>query len=169
MLGSTLRRALQLPAQVIMSGLSSYDDSSWIGQPQRPRRQPLVPLIMGSLIAAVLFAKNTPLVSWLRGFLSEIPDPATDGGTSLLDRDLPLPLIRDSILGRGKSAVAALYGTPRTAAEKSQQTKRNNFWNANTWYYPIDTRSQTAMAVRFEKGLARKVDFFEAPRLTDAS
>jgi hypothetical protein len=152
-----------------MSGLSSYDDSSWASQSPRRRRQPIIPIIMTGLIAAVLFARNSPLVSWLRGFFSEIPEPAKGGGTSLLDRGVPLPLIRDSILGRGKSAVAALYGTPRTAAEKSARKKRNDFWNANTWYYPIETRSQTAMAVRFEKGLARKVDFFEAPRLTDAS
>jgi hypothetical protein len=147
-------------AVTIMSGLSSYND--WpgdAGRPVRPRRD-LGPLIVTSVVAAWMFALNTPFGAWLRGFLSRRRKIATAGGTSLLDQGLPLQLIRDSVVGRGKSAVAEIFGIPRTAAGGAPQ-KRRDFWSADTWYYPIDTRSQTAMAVRFVKGIARDVDFFE--------
>ncbi len=122
----------------------------------------LAPALISGLIAVVMVAMRTPLVAWLRGFLSELPQPRKTGGTELLDRGLPIDLIRDAILGRGKSAVAAVFGAPRTAANQ-RRSPRPDFWSADTWYYPIDTQHQTAMAVRFDRGIARHVDFFRTP------
>ena len=43
-------------------------------------------------------------------------------------------------------------------------SREPNFWNADTWYYPLDSRSHTAMAVKFENGIARQVEFFGVPQ-----
>jgi hypothetical protein len=131
----------------------------------RQRHAGVGPLLIGGACAGLVLAFRTPLVAFVRGFFSGPPEPRRSGGTALLDRGLPLELIRDAILGRGKSAIAAVFGAPRTAAGNARfpRPARPDFWSADTWYYPIDTERQTAMAVRFDHGIARGVEFFQAP------
>ena len=147
-----------------MNELEAYDESSSIAPSERSRRL-IAPLIVGGVIAAVLLAMRTPIVAWIRGFLSSMPSLSQRRAIALLDQGLSPESIRDAIVGRGKSAVASHFGRPRTAAADSfRQIRSRDFWNADTWYYPIDTRTQTAMAVRFERGIARTIEFFEMPR-----
>jgi hypothetical protein len=79
--------------------------------------------------------------------------------------DHPMWHIRQRLLGRRKSAVAAALGPPRTAVlppGMQPAGDRPVYWHANTWYYAI-AASKTAMAVRFAEGIAREIEFFDAP------
>ena len=130
-------------------------------------RWPLfAPLIVGGVIAVVFLALRSPVASWIRGFLSDVPEPADFTGMSLLDRGIAPQSLRRTIVGRGKSGVAAVLGAPRTAAGARGKVMRKqpNFWNADTWYYPLDSRAQIAMAIRFRRGIAQDVAFLEAPK-----
>jgi hypothetical protein len=149
----------------ILMSLSLPGPASF-GNPSR--RMPLAPLLVGGVVAAVVLALRSPVAAWIKGFLSEVPRPCDFTGMSLLDRGLAPQALRSSLLGRGKSAVAATCGAPRTAAGASGKVgigRQPNFWSADTWYYPIDSSAQTAMAVRFENGIARAVEFFDTPRM----
>ena len=153
-----------------MSDVPIYGNHGFGGAP-RPRGAVIVPLIVGGVVGAVVLAMRSPIAAWIRGFLSDIPGPSDLSGSSLLDRGLAPAALRGKLVGRGKSTVAATCGAPRTAAGGSAgkilvgRKRREDFWQADTWYYPLDSRSQTAMAIRFEKGIARNIEFFDAPRL----
>src|SRR5438552_9909873 len=138
--------------------VTEYDPSGEAFTPRRRSRAGLLaPLIVGGVIAAVMFALRSPIAAWIRGFLSDWPSPAERSPYPLVQRGFVAESIRSAVLGRGKSAIAALYGPPRTAAAgRSAEAKpRANFWKADTWYYPLDAANQLAIAVRFENGIAR--------------
>ncbi len=132
------------------------------------RRPPIAPVLIGGVVAVVLFTLRSPVAAWIKGFLSHPAEPTNLTGTSLLNRNVSPCVVRNSILGRGKSAVAACCGAPRTAAGAAGKvvigSRRPNYWNADTWYYPINARTQTAIAVKFENGIAREVEFFGVPQ-----
>ena len=140
---------------------------------RRRRRSPadvIAPLLIGSALTIVALAGQSKLGAWLRGFFS-VRTRALPPQSALLQRineGLPLPLLRDSLLGRRKVAVADLLGPPRTAVISRASlgpVGQVAFWRADTWYYAIDRRTQTAMAVMFdEHGFASEVDFFDAPQ-----
>jgi len=75
---------------------------------------------------------------------------ANRGGESLAD-------LRDAIVGNGKQEIASVFGPPRSAAIQGA---------ADTWYYPLRKRERLAMAIQFDKGLAREVEFFHPPAKT---
>ena len=130
----------------------------------------IAPLLIGSALAIVAIAGQSKLGSWLRGFFRartrELPPQSAL--LARVNEGLPLPLLRDSILGRRKVAVADLLGPPRTAVITRPTIGKIGqaaFWRADTWYYAIDGKTQTAMAVMFDAhGFAHEVDFFHAPR-----
>ena len=164
-----------------MSSYSAADDWFEAFPPQRSRagRQrrrraagngALAPLLIGSALAIVALAGQSKLGAWLRGFFS-VRTKSLPSQSALIDRvneGLPLPLLRDSILGRRKVAVADLLGPPRAAVITRPTlgpVGQAAFWRADTWYYAIDGQTQTAMAVIFdEHGFASDVDFFDAPQ-----
>jgi hypothetical protein len=130
----------------------------------------LAPLLIGSALAIVAIAGQSKFGAWLRGFFSTRTKtlPPQTALLARVEEGLPLPLLRDSILGRRKVAVADLLGPPRTAVitrPTMGKIGQAAFWRADTWYYAIDGRTQTAMAVMFdENGFASEVDFFDAPQ-----
>ena len=76
-------------------------------------------------------------------------------------------MLHDAILGNSKEAVAAVFGPPPTAvtpegARSSLSGRAPSYWQADTWYYPLDPREKRAMAVRFERGVAKDVEFIKA-------
>jgi hypothetical protein len=130
----------------------------------------LAPLLIGGALALVAIAGHSKIGAWLRGFFSA-RTKAFPPQSALMERvneGLPLPLLRDSILGRRKVAVADLLGPPRTAViirPTMGKVGQAAFWRADTWYYAIDREAQTAMAVMFDAhGIASDVDFFDAPQ-----
>lgn len=135
----------------------------------------IAPLLIGSALAIVAIAGQSKLGSWLRGFFSTRTNelPPQSALMARVSEGLPLALLRDSILGRRKVAVADLLGPPRTAVitrpSAGKKIVQAAFWRADTWYYAIDGHTQTAMAVLFDaRGFASEVDFFDAPQSPDA-
>jgi hypothetical protein len=130
----------------------------------------LAPLLIGSALAIIAMAGESKLGAWLRGFFSVRTKtlPPQNALLARVGEGLPLPLLRDSILGRRKVAVADLLGPPRAAVitrPTMGPVGQAAFWRADTWYYAIDGQTQTAMAIVFdEHGLASNVDFFDAPQ-----
>ena len=162
-----------------MSSYSAADD--WFdstpppraGEVRRRRRLgngAIAPLLIGSALAIVAIAGQSKLGAWLRGFFSVRTKtlPPQSALLARVNEGLPLPLLRDSLLGRRKVAVADLLGAPRTAVitrPSMGPIGQAAFWRADTWYYAIDGRTQTAMAVIFDAhGFARDIDFFDAPQ-----
>lgn len=75
----------------------------------------------------------------------------------------PPSQLRDSILGADKQMVQAVFGPPRAAGgvPAVPDQGRQAYWDADTWYYALDPKRKTAMAIRFENGIAREVDFVQ--------
>ncbi len=76
-----------------------------------------------------------------------------------------LPMLADAIIGSPKCTILAVFGPPRTAVvSDSSDAAEPSFWQAQTWYYALPKNDRMAMAVRFDREMARSVDFFKPPR-----
>ncbi len=76
----------------------------------------------------------------------------------------PFSSLRAAIVGSARGAIAGVLGPPRTAMLGRGTTPRTmSVWRAETWYYPLDRRSQAALAIRFEANVAREVERVTAP------
>ena len=129
---------------------------------------PLAPVLIGAALAVAAIAARSKLGRFLRGFLAFPRGLAPrDNLAARIEAGLSLRALRKSILGRRKSSIVTACGRPRTAVMNEIRSALPNqaaFWRADTWYYAIDARTQTAMAIRFVEGIARGVEFFEAPK-----
>jgi hypothetical protein len=74
-------------------------------------------------------------------------DMATDGRS--------LARLHDAIIGNGKTQIASVFGPPHSAAVRGRM--------GDTWYYPLQPREKLAMAISFDDGKAREVEFFHVP------
>ena len=147
--------------------MSAHPAASFSSFGPRPAR--IAPLLIGAAFAAVTMARQTRFGAWLRGFLS-VPREHTqlDLLRRRLDAGWSLPELRESILGRRRPMLLAMFGPPRTAALGptmicGAETVGPAMWRADVWYYVVDGTERTAMAIRFLGGVAREVDFFDAP------
>jgi outer membrane protein assembly factor BamE (lipoprotein component of BamABCDE complex) len=68
-------------------------------------------------------------------------------------RSISLVSIRAALLGCGKPKVTQVLGTPRVASHGQP----------DTWYYPLDSKRQFAMAVSFDHERVRSVEFINTP------
>ena len=71
--------------------------------------------------------------------------------------------LRRAIVGSAKRAVVSVFGPPRTATMGRPIGPSPTFWHADTWYYPIDGRTKSAMAIRFAGNVAAEVEFLTVP------
>ncbi|HZZ44133.1 MAG TPA: hypothetical protein VFE58_14445 [Tepidisphaeraceae bacterium] len=71
--------------------------------------------------------------------------------------------LHHSILGADKQMVQAVFGPPKAAAGLPiiPPAGRQAYWEASTWYYPVHPIRRTALAIRFQDGVAQKVDFVQ--------
>jgi hypothetical protein len=146
---------------------SLYSANSWYEDSGSRRRASMVPLLVGGALAVVALAGQTKIGAWLRGFFSVREFEPTDELRRRVHAGWPLEALRESILGRRKVTIAGMFGPPKTAVVTRAATASvtpNEFFRADTWYYALDARSQTALAVMFEDGVAQSVDFFDAPQ-----
>lgn len=142
--------------------------------PRSRRRNSTPVLLLGFALAAVAVVAHSKLGSWMRGFLSHRLAASPRAIAPLRFSDAAsLSALRDSILGQRKRAIAEAYGPPPTvaatsgivgAAAAAPAATAAGFWPADLWYYAVDEKSQTAMAIRFVNGIAMSVEFFEAPK-----
>jgi hypothetical protein len=77
-----------------------------------------------------------------------------------------LPRLAGAIVGSDKSTIESVFGPPRSAAVKEVGIvvlPQVVYWQADTWYYPLQRNGMMAMAINFDDDLATQVEFFTAP------
>jgi hypothetical protein len=82
-------------------------------------------------------------------------------------REDSLPLLAEAIIGSSKSAIASVFGPPRSAVvmHATAATPGATFWHAGTWYYPLPKNGPLAMAIEFSGDDASQVEFLRAPEV----
>ena len=86
--------------------------------------------------------------------------------------DEALPMLASAILGSDKATIESVFGPPRAAAlcgaggKAAVLAPDAIFWHADTWYYPLPRNGPLAMAIGFDAQLAKRVEFFQTPRLS---
>jgi len=68
-----------------------------------------------------------------------------------------LTSLRQTIIGNGKPTVAAALGMPRAALATKTA---DSHLDCDLWYYPLCREARWCMAVTFDQGTARDVEFF---------
>jgi hypothetical protein len=70
-----------------------------------------------------------------------------------------------TVMGCSMRDVLVMLGPPPTTTvpSASAQPGRAGYWNAKTWYYPWDTRARAAVAIRFDRGVACRIELVYAP------
>ena len=69
-----------------------------------------------------------------------------------------LEALRRAIVGVQKKQIAAVLGPPRATIG------RGHYLTDDTWYYPIDPRQRLALAIEFDRGVARQTQVVEGVR-----
>ncbi len=73
--------------------------------------------------------------------------------------------LRDALVGTSKQSVSEVFGPPPTASLMgAAATATPGYWEANVWYYPLDLRERSGMAILFDNGRAAKIDLIRMPR-----
>lgn len=79
-------------------------------------------------------------------------------------REQSLPMLAEAIVGTSKSAIASVFGPPRSAVVTHPSAALGaTFWQADTWYYPLPKSGPLAMAIEFTGDDASRVEFLRAP------
>ena len=88
---------------------------------------------------------------------------AGNGDDLTRDRKRSPEFLRASILGTDKGMVQSVFGVPRATSGMAEvpEVGRQAYWEADVWYYALDPARRTAMAIRFDQGVARGVDFVD--------
>lgn len=79
--------------------------------------------------------------------------------------DQSLPMLAEAVMGSSKALIAEVFGPPRSAVvdDGADAKEPVQFWQANTWYYPLPRQGPLAMAINFSEGFAHRVEFFQTP------
>ena len=82
-------------------------------------------------------------------------------------REQSLPMLAEAIVGSSKSAIASVFGAPRSAVvmHAAAVPSGATYWQADTWYYPLPKSGPLAMAIQFDGDDARNVEFLRAPEV----
>jgi hypothetical protein len=123
------------------------------------------------MVTAALTAR-TP---FFRGVMRRlgISDASPNGGSNRAPtrptRDQSLPMLAEAIVGSSKSAIASVFGPPRSAVVMHAAVAVTGggagatYWHADTWYYPLPKSGPLAMAIEFQGDDAQRVEFLRAP------
>ena len=74
-----------------------------------------------------------------------------------------LPILANAVLGSSKASIASVFGPPRAAVMVGAAPAKSDGSDADTWYYPLPRNGPMAMAINFDEGFAKTVEFFQAP------
>jgi hypothetical protein len=115
------------------------------------------------LVAALLVGAGVVGAVWLMvrraGRRRRVMDEGMRGG---LSKGEAAGVLRESVIGQDKQMVQSVFGPPRAAAggvAKVPGEGRQAYWEADVWYYALDPKERMAMAITFEEGVAREVEF----------
>jgi hypothetical protein len=75
--------------------------------------------------------------------------------------------LKKAIVGNSRGAVAAVFGPPRAMLGNKSVKELRDYWNADTWYYPLDPGRRVAVAIRFRGNMADGVEFIAGPPQRD--
>jgi len=133
-------------------------------------------LWMAASLAGMVTAALTARTPFFRGVMRRlgIADASQNGGNSNLTpvrptREQSLPMLAEAIIGSSKSAIASVFGPPRSAVVMHAAVAVTGgaagatYWHADTWYYPLPKSGPLAMAIEFQGDDARRVEFLRAP------
>ena len=136
-------------------------------------------LWMAATLAGMVTAALTARTPFFRGVMRRlgIADASQNGGAGKAGRaptrptrEQSLPMLAEAIVGSSKSAIASVFGPPRSAVVMQAAAVALNgsaagatFWLADTWYYPLPKNGPLAMAIEFQGDDARRVEFLRAP------
>jgi hypothetical protein len=97
---------------------------------------PVVVMVLANVSAARRFSRGR-----------RVSNPLEGAGDRVLAR------LRSEIVGNGKRRISSMLGPPRV-----QQTGTEG-----TWYYPVNPKDHLAIAISFDGGLARDVEYVWSP------
>jgi hypothetical protein len=128
-------------------------------------------LWMAGTLAGMVTAALTARTPFFRGVMRRlgISDGSHSGGVPTRPtREQSLPMLAEAIIGSSKSAIASVFGPPRSAvvmhaAVAVTGAAGATYWHADTWYYPLPKNGPLAMAIEFQGDDARRVEFLRAP------
>jgi len=103
-----------------------------------------VAVIFGTILGALTFAHVLRTLISRRG-----------AGAGQFSR---LNALRNAILGVQKKQIAAVLGPPRATIG------RGHYLTDDTWYYPIDPKQRRALAIEFDRGVARQTQVIDGIR-----
>jgi hypothetical protein len=125
---------------------------------------------LAGMVTAVLTARTPFFRNVMRRIGVAPATAATAGagraGTAAVPptREQSLPMLAEAIVGSSKSAIASVFGPPRSSVVM-QGGSGANFWQADTWYYPLPKSGPLAMAIEFTGDDASRVEFLRAPEV----
>jgi hypothetical protein len=130
-------------------------------------------LWMAGTLAGMVTAALTARTPFFRGVMRRLGIADTSHGNGppakRPTREQSLPMLAEAILGSSKSAIASVFGPPRSAVVMHAAVALTGgaggatYWNADTWYYPLPKNGPLAMAIEFQGDDARRVEFLRAP------
>jgi len=97
--------------------------------------------------AGVISAFHDRLLSALQG----------DNGRRIPHRRFPSPLdrLQNLLLGTTRETICEMFGPPVAVLATQPRDE--------VWYYPFDSVSKTALAIRFDLRAARRIELIRAP------
>jgi hypothetical protein len=119
------------------------------------------------MVSAALTAR-TPFFQSVMRRLGMTPATAESRRAALAHkptREQSLPMLAEAIVGSSKSAIASVFGPPRSAVVMQTSGHSPTYWQADTWYYPLPKSGPLAMAIEFNGDDARLVEFLRAPEV----
>ena len=124
---------------------------------------------LAGMVTAVLTAR-TPFFRNVMRRLGVAPAAAAGRGNARAaiaqpTREQSLPMLAEAIVGSSKSAIASVFGPPRSAVVMQAGKPGSNYWQADTWYYPLPKSGPLAMAIEFTGDDASRVEFLRAPEV----
>ena len=123
---------------------------------------------LGGMVTAVLAARTPFFKSVLRRLGITDSTQARPRVRKLRPgREQSLPMLAEAVVGSSKSAIASVFGPPRSAVvmQAGGGGTGATFWQADTWYYPLPKSGPLAMAIQFNGDDASRVDFLRAPEV----
>ena len=135
-------------------------------------------LWMAATLAGMVTAALTARTPFFRGVMRRLgmSDASGNGNgngnphvPARPTREQSLPMLAEAILGSSKSAIASVFGPPRSAVVMHAAVALTGgaagatYWHADTWYYPLPKNGPLAMAIEFQGDDARRVEFLRAP------
>jgi hypothetical protein len=117
---------------------------------------------LGGMVSAALTARTPFFKSILRRL--GVSGAAAKSKALQPSREQSLPMLAEAIVGNSKSAIASVFGPPRSAVVMHASTVPGaTFWHADTWYYPMPKNAPLAMVIEFNGDDASRVEFLRAP------